>query len=393
MSLITFPLLIAKTARLRRAPQSAAILLVTLLSALSAQAQKSGALVGMLEAPAASQDAQDFSSVHPPKFKTLWIAPDASGKLQVLTTIPELVVPHKDGFWHVGVEQVCEFYQTTPDEGGNESLNQYVWAAPVGKAGVIETDKACPLRKPEDYVSRRSTEADDRKVTQCGFTLTDIEFVSPALISYKNFYTQSENCEERGGRFSVNHYVRDYDSDEKVSFAKLLGPQAGQSYVKAAPASAKDDNGEDCGEPFANRDTDWRVGRNNGRWGAFFSQNVGNFGCAVDVPVRFRLPAALTSESAAITDWKPYQAKEADLQDGFIAPPGDVAIIVTKTEIKFYEVRAGAPGNVLLTIPAAEVAMVQWSTGTHVTDWTAQMEKISKLPSPPVTRQIKKDPE
>ena len=179
----------------------------------------------------------------------------------------------------------------------------------------------------------------------------------------------------------MNHYVRGYDSDEKVSFSKLLGPQAGQAYVKAAPASAKDDNGEDCGEPLTNHDTDWRVGRNNGRWGAFFSQNVGNFGCAMNVPVRFRLPAAVTGESAAITDWTPYRGKDADLQDGFIAPTGDVAI------------RRGAPGNVLLTIPAAEVAMVQWSTGTHIPDWTAQMEKSPSCLPPPVARQIKKDSE
>ena len=77
---------------------------------------------------------------------------------------------------------------------------------------------------------------------------------------------------------------------------------------------------------MTNHDTDWRVGRNNGRWGAFFSQNVGNFGCAMNVPVRFRLPAAVTGESAAITDWTPYRGKDADLQDGFIAPTGDVAI-------------------------------------------------------------------
>jgi hypothetical protein len=368
-----------------------AALVVTLACAAGATAQKSGALVGVVDIPAGSLDAQDFESVHPPKFKTLWIAPDGSGKLQILTTIPELIVPRKDGFWHAGVEQVCEFDQTIPDEGGNESLNQVIWAAPVGTAGVIVTGQACPRRKAEDYVPRRITEEDNKKVTQCGFTLTDIEFASPAVVSYRNFYTQSEDCEERGGRLSINRYVRGYDSDEKLSFARLLGPQAGQAYVKAAPAEAHDDNGEDCGEPSTNTDTDWRIGRNKGRWSAFFSQNVGNFGCAVDAPVRFRLPASVTGETTAITDWKPYQAKEADLQDGFISPTGDIAVIVTKTEIKFYEVQAGAPERVLLTMPAASVLVVQWSTGTHVSDWTAQMEKIAKLPVLPPTRHVKKD--
>lgn len=393
MSLVALIRNAQKPEPLRRTRLCFPALLASLTCAAAASAQNSGALIGLVDVPAGSQEAQDFASVHPPKLKTLWIAADANGKMQVLTTIPELIVPRKDGFWHVGVQQACEFNDGMPGEGGNESLNQVVWAAPVGKAGEIETDKACPPRKPEDYVPRRMTEADNMKVTQCGFTLTDIEFASPALISYKTFYTQSEDCEERGGRFSINHYVRGYDSDEKRSFGKLLGPQAAQAYVSAAPAEAHDDNGEDCGEPMTNTDTDWRVGRNKGRWGAFFSQNVGNFGCAVDVPIRFRLPSSVTGETSVIADWKPYQGKEAGLEDGFVSPAGDIAIIVTKSEIKLYEVKANAPGNMLLAVPASSVVMVQWSTGSHVADWTSQMEKIAKLAALPVTRQIRKDPQ
>jgi hypothetical protein len=32
----------------------------------------------------------------------------------------------------------------------------------------------------------------------------------------------------------------------------------------------------------------------------------------------------------------------------------------------------------LLTLPAHPIVMMQWSTGTHVEDWTSQLDKIAK---------------
>lgn len=356
-----------------------------------ARGQQAGVLIGVVEARA--EEAQDFDSIHAPKYQTLWIAPDANGQFSVMVTITELIVPRRDGFWHVGVKQVCEFDAGTGEDGGNESIAQMIWAAPVAKAGEVEQRHPCIAHQPEEYAPPFGRgPGDARKIAQCGFDLADIEFLSAELISWREYESQSEDCEARGGRYNARHHVRRVDSDDAVSFEKLFGAQAGAAYAKAAAVKPHDDNGEECGEEVSGRDDQWRIGRNAGRWAAFVNQNAGYFGCSVDAPIRFRLPGALTGETAALSDWKAFYSIEKELEDGFVSPTGDLAMVTTKTEIKLYEVREKAPGKLLLTLPGRPIVMVQWATGTHVQDWTAQLAKIARQHSPESVVRVRADP-
>jgi hypothetical protein len=120
------------------------------LFAVAGRGQQSGALIAMVEACA--EEAQEFESIHEPRYHTLWVVQDANGKLSVLATIPELIVPRRDGFWHVGVKQVCEFGED--EDGGNENLVQAIWAAPVLKAGQVERKTWMAMAKPRSSRSR-----------------------------------------------------------------------------------------------------------------------------------------------------------------------------------------------------------------------------------------------
>lgn len=368
---------------------STAVLAALLLSGGAAKGQKAGALIGVEEARAEGE--QDFGAIKPPRYATLWVAGDGSGKLKLMARIPELIVPRRDGFWHVGVVQICEFYEGTGDDGGNEGLRQPIWAAPVGKAAVVAARNPCTPRKPEDYAPPYGRPDEDKnKISQCGYELTDIEFLSPELVSSREYSSQLEDCEPRGGRYSVLFHVRRVGSNETLKFGELFGQPGTAAFEKALPDKAEDDNGEVCGQATTELDDQWRIGRNAGRWGPYLSQNVGYFGCSVDGPIAFRLPNALTGESPVISNWKVYKSKEHDVEDVFIAPSGDLAIVVTKAETKFYEVTAGVPGKLLLTLPRKPIVMVQWATGTHVADWTIQLQKIaSEKPLAPLI-QVKK---
>ena len=69
------------------------------------------------------------------------------------------------------------------------------------------------------------------------------------------------------------------------------------------------------------------------------------------------------------------------------SPMGDLAIVVTKTETKFYEAREKVPENLFLSSPTRSIVMVQWSAGTHFGDWTAQLGRITgQLLLEPVVR-------
>lgn len=358
-----------------------------LSSARIACGQQSGVLIGVVEAAAQSESAQTFEELKEPKYKTIWLAQDATGKLAVLTTIPELIVPRKDGFWHVGVKQVCEFsHDPTDREGGNESMTQMLWHAPVGKPGVVNATQLCTEHDPGDYAPPYGrAENDMNKISQCGFQLQEIEYLSPTVISLRQYSGQSEDCEARGGRYSVDFSVITYESDGKLAVGQFLGAAANQAYKTALPAQGQGDGGEDCGEPM-NRDDEWRIGRNAGRWGIYVHQNLGYFGCMVDAPVRFRLPSSVTGDNSLLPDWKLLKATMKEAEDAFVSPAKDMLIVVTKTELRFHEYADGKPGKMLLTLTTGPLVMLQWSTGTHVEEWTKQLEAIGKqpLPSPEV---------
>ena len=82
------------------------ILWASLFLATVVHRQRAGARIGGVEAR--SRGEQEFESIHEPKYQTFWIATDANGKRSVVATMPELIVGRRDGFWHVGVKQICE---------------------------------------------------------------------------------------------------------------------------------------------------------------------------------------------------------------------------------------------------------------------------------------------
>jgi len=354
----------------------------------TALAQRSGVLLGVAEASSsADTDTQSFGTIHEPQYQTLWIAGDASGELKVLATLPELIVPRRDGFWHVGVKQVCEFNDTL-DGGGNENLRHVVWAAPATQAAAVEQIRPCTAHKPEDYAPPYArSEQDKNKISQCGFELVNLLYLSPEIISMSKYTGQSEDCEVRGGRYNVDFKVRNFDSDEALSFGQLLGAKAHDAYVRAPPAMGQGDGGEDCVESDKTHDTGWRIAHADGRWHPYVHQDLGYFGCAVDAPVSIPLPASLTGDMSAVFDWKrlqSLQSKADPIADAYVSPAGDLLIAVSHSETRFFELRGGGPGKLLLRLPASGIVMAQWATGTHVQDWTEKISALAKqhLPEP-----------
>jgi hypothetical protein len=61
-------------------------------------------------------------------------------------------------------------------------------------------------------------------------------------------------------------------------------------------------------------------------------------------------------------------------------------IVASHSETRFFELRAGVPGKLLLTLPSSGIAMAQWATGGHVQDWTEKVSALAKqhLPGPVV---------
>jgi hypothetical protein len=350
------------------------VFVAILLCAAPLWAQQSGVLLGIAGPSTAESDIQDFATVQEPQYQTLWIARDAIGNLKVLATLPELIVPRREGFWHVGVKQVCEF------ENKNESLQQVVWAAPIVKPGEVEQITPCTPHKPEDYAPPYGrAEQDMDKISQCGVQLVNIRYVSPELISISSYSGQSEDCEARGGRYSLDYQVRRLESNEPVGLTQLLGPASRPAFVRALPKQAQNDAGQDCGDPPEN-DSGWRIAHEHGRWRPYLHLDLGYFGCAADARVNFALPASLTGDAPSPVSWTLLHTKLPDAADVYLSPAGDLLIGVSHTETSFYELRDGVPGKLLLKLPASGIVMAQWATGSHVRDWTEKLASVARQP-------------
>src|ERR1700720_3829229 len=55
---------------------------------------------------------------------------------------------------------------------------------------------------------------------------------------------QSESCEPRGGRYSVEFSVLGYESDEALTVSQVLGDEARAVYLKALPKQGQGEGGE-----------------------------------------------------------------------------------------------------------------------------------------------------
>ena len=357
-------------------------LCLALLSGNSALAQRSGILLGMTATSTNPEgDTQTFDTIHAPTFQTMWIASDSKGELKVLASLPELVVPRKDGFWHAGVLQLCEFDgDLLGATGGNERILQTVWTAPVGKAATIELRHPCVAHQPEDYAPPYGrSEQDQHKISQCGFALVNLLYVSPELISMSTYNGQSEDCEARGGHYEVTFKVQTFDSDDALSFGQLFGHPAHDAYLRALLSHGTSDFGGECGESDASFDTGWRIAHESGKWRPYVHQNLGYFGCVADAPIKFPIPVSFTGDPSAV-DWQSLHTKIPDLTDAYLSPARDLLIAVSAANMRIFELRAGVPGKLLLTLPASRIVMAQWATGTHVQDWTTKIFEFAHQP-------------
>jgi hypothetical protein len=160
-----FSFLIQKQVRVRQwTAENGLSVFVFLAASLSAAsptlAQRAGVLIGTAEGGSGMRAASTY--------RTFWIAPDAAGKYAVLATIPQLIVPRRDGFWHVGVQELCDFDPPTEMSIGNEDRYQTILAAPIAQE--VELVQTCTQHKPEDYASPYNRSEEDKdKISQCGF--------------------------------------------------------------------------------------------------------------------------------------------------------------------------------------------------------------------------------
>ncbi len=358
-------------------------LLFITLCCVSAAAQ-SGLLLGVELSQSEATRYEDFGEAYLLKYETWWIAPGPNGDFQIAAKLPDVVVPRKDGFWHVGVTAVCEF------DGKNESLRQYIWKAPVGQAGLVTHAPLCTPHAAEDYAPlEMRSEADADKLSQCGYNNTSLTFVSPALIAFHVMSSQSDDCEARGGHYEENDVVRTFDSEKPISFRGFFGTSALSAYLQALPKNAETDAETECGESRddpeeESTDQEWTITRVKDRWALRAVQHLGYFGCMAQGTVKMALPVSISGPDVRALNWSVIAKAVKDLKAAFSSPDGSLVVAITGDGLSVYSVSRGSLRKRLLNTPfVGRVVSAQWSTGTHVADWTAQLTALQRKRLPP----------
>jgi len=111
--------------------------------------------------------------------------------------------------------------------------------------------------------------------------------------------------------------------------------------------------------------------------------------CEIEEYVPVKLPASLIGRNQLIPSFAELKKSIADLTDAFSSPQGDTIIALTGAKVIVFDVAGAKLGAKLLEadFPSGAVSVMgQWAVGTHVEDWTRQVQQWQAHPPPaPVT--------
>jgi hypothetical protein len=346
-----------------------------------------GVLVGLMS---------DQSTAFEPKaptFRTLWLAPD-HGKYRVISESRELLVPRRNGFWRVGVQETCV---QEPQEGG-VSLNRrdYLWAAPLGRAPRVSIERAerVPPCRREPVVCA----GEDRHI--------GIKFVWPNYISLTN--TAEYGCGAHPDA-DVVLAVRSLDdvAGRGKTFEEIVGSRDREAFQRAFDRSKEQHLKEWASSPCEVQERDdqnWIITRFGGRWHATGRGNSHRLcGYGFDFEIDVDLPRGVVGSHGGERFFAERNGRlpglDPDLNDVHESPDRSLFLAITEFsgsslghEVLLFESEATtAPTQPLLHVPLGlteSVVMVEWASGRNVERWSETLRRLQnkRLAAPEVVR-------
>jgi hypothetical protein len=315
----------------------------------------------------------------PPSYRTFLIT-FRDGRAQLVADLPDLIVPRKDGFWRVGTlhkgptgkYQAQEFVYATPARSVPHAVGEY--HPPNPDWSCSETDQAT------------------------------IEFVNTDLLSV-SYFTEpacSLEVEYQHGTYKLDPLGKELD------ITSVLGTSAWDA-EKKADAQAKSDHAfsdlSNC-EGVSRVDSwNWgierssRLPRSEAKAWSLVSDYTSPHVCGDGgtYEIKFPIPESLTGPTYHANDLvlllKSKVAKDNYILPGeaLLTPAGDFLVAFGYSPpVKIFAIKQQGiePKPVLSasTNLEANVVMVQWAQGKHVSEWEFELQSLQKtaLPEPTV---------
>jgi hypothetical protein len=353
------------------------------------------------------------------RYITLLIVKAPSGA-HVVATLPDVIVPRKTGFWHVGIEHTCQF--TPPSGGLNDTGYITTWdvlyAVPVDKPRVIGLDSSpCDPKTTERVLADDYSPASDAAYLnataprECGWLDLRLGGVVPDLISISGH--AGDYCEARGGKEGFDMWVQSPDdpiapfedwfasdrgtrpSKIKIPFDHVFGPAGHRAWIRAV--SPLDPNAGSCDDapPLEEmREAGWNLEHSHGRWGTEAYVQVNGFCQGAGYP-RIAVPRSVTRAAPLPVPWSELEKQLPGISDAYFSPdrsvmlaiqsaPGPASDEMPVTSVALFDFSAGRIGRKLLDLPAGDVVMVEWAEGRFIRNWTDTLTALQTRGLPPV---------
>ncbi len=347
-------------------------------------AQKSALLVAI-----GSRQNESTTEFVERRFRTFLIETDGQ-RARLVATLPDIVVPHGNGFWRAGVITSCSVStapEATPGKGQEESAeDNSSWDEAFYFSPVDENSKIPPLGQVEpcDHRSRGEVRDAASRISlympgaPCSFHTESIAFVSSQLVAINYYDGQSEACEPRGFHWNSESKVLRFGVTDAISFKEFTGDTGWEAYNAAVRKASVDlqKEGFNCDifseEDEVLEDTHWTLHRKEGRWAAVLAWHD-SAACEYFADINLMLPKSLTDYDTLQLPWSSLANQIKDLQDAFTSPTGNLLLARTNEGTAVYSLGEGRAGQKLLDLPAGQIVMVQWALGKYADVWAKEL--------------------
>jgi hypothetical protein len=352
------------------------------------------------------------------QYETLWVVRDASGA-RVVSTLPDVIVPRKDGFWRLGIAHVCHL--SAPEKGvaadhGSVTTDDMAYASPADRAPqVIDgnptpfCDSATAKRLFDDsyqpYAGDDPNPRDPNAPTHCGWQNLWFSSVLPDLVSLSSYSGNSEDCGPHGGRSWQDAWLQSPDDmaspaaqpTAHIQFDSVFGSEGHRAWIRAVTAVGGP-TGDSCLSDAPVEELDdqsgWSLVHVAGKWLAYAFAQRGET-CSAGGYAKVAVPRTLTHAAPLPVAWTALEKQLPGISDAYLSPSGSTLLaIVSKNDphptgspviaVSVFDFSENKLGAKLIDLPVGDVVMAEWATRRFVQSWTDTLSALQShgLPAP-----------
>lgn len=270
------------------------------------------------------------------QYRTLWIYNTDDNKFEI-KEMNNLIVPRKNGFMVVGVDNLSEDGKYVKDRIWTGNLN-------ISANSIVKNTNIIP----QNDISYK------------------INFVGNEYISMENTMQETNDQNKSVSKTYLSVLPLDNVYGNSVAFSKIIGnnnddllSKNAEEYLHRVGRSGYKFSSDEL-------ETNWGIIRMNGKWVLRGRVANDNFSVSIEPP------KALISYDELFIPFKTIKSKFPDVLDAYTSLNKNFMIVMTKNSLKVVSITNNTIGKVETSIDINEYeqsVMSQWAVGSYVDKW------------------------